>query len=287
MLNAYDESKKIMLITYARNGFFSNFIASLNSIRWCEKKSITPVVCWGKKCLYYDKDGYNGSMDPWEYYFEPVSNVSIEEAKKRTDAVIHHKYADPSGKSIPNSSCQRRGYKNLLVQDYRKNINKTIKKYVKIKPSILEKVDRFYKDFMSDRATIGLHIRGTDKGKHVTPVSPETICLQANQFAESHPGCQFFVATDEVRLLEEVKKYLKGPVIFYDSYRSVNGRPVHLFPQTNNKAILGEEVLIEALLLSRCNKFVHTRSNVSSAVLLFNPTLENLLVYEKNTCRLR
>jgi hypothetical protein len=35
--------------------------------------------------------------------------------------------------------------------------------------------------------------------------------------------------------------------------------------------------LIEVLLLSKCDLFLHTCSNVSSAVLLFNPELKHLL----------
>ena len=88
---------------------------------------------------------------------------------------------------------------------------------------------------------------------------------------------QFFVATDEQKLLEEAQELLSGPVIYCDSYRSLNGEPLHRpkKKQDYSKAKLGEEVLIETLLLSKCNGFVHTRSNVSTAVLFFNPELEN------------
>lgn len=42
---------------------------------------------------------------------------------------------------------------------------------------------------------------------------------------------------------------------------------------------MGEDVLVETMLLSRCNHFVHTISNVSTAALFFNPDLEHTMMY--------
>ena len=79
--------------------------------------------------------------------------------------------------------------------------------------------------------------------------------------------------------MKEAINLLNGPVVYYDSYRSVNGEPIHDSEHSYNKAQLGEEVLIEVSLLARCDLFVHTRSNVSTAVLLFNPDINNEVLY--------
>lgn len=76
--------------------------------------------------------------------------------------------------------------------------------------------------------------------------------------------------------LEQAKRTLKKPVIYYNSHRSTNGQVIHSWKNRHNyKAKAGEEVLIEVLLLACCDKFMHACSNVSAAVLAFNPDLEH------------
>lgn len=119
------------------------------------------------------------------------------------------------------------------------------------------------------------------KKRENKPVSVERICKEANLLAEVMPGCQFFIATDEEKLLTKAKSLLRGPVIYCDSYRSLDGTPVFLGSKPYSKAKLGEEVLIEVMLLSRCDKFIHTPSNVSIAVLFFNPELDNKVLHRE------
>ncbi|MDR3550121.1 MAG: hypothetical protein P4L31_01810, partial [Candidatus Babeliales bacterium] len=70
---------------------------------------------------------------------------------------------------------------------------------------------------------------------------------------------------------------LKGrKIIYYDCFRSDNGNPLHFRKPSPGQ--LGQDVLIEALLLSRCNALVHTYSNVSTGALYFNPTAKHVLV---------
>jgi hypothetical protein len=96
-----------------------------------------------------------------------------------------------------------------------------------------------------------------------------------NQLAQEIGDCQFFVATDEEKLLNLSKKSLHGPVIHYNSYLSPTTHPVHT-KKPPSRYKLGEDVLIDAQLLSKCDYFLHTRSNVAIAVCMFNPDLKNI-----------
>ena len=282
-------AQKVMVLTNFRHGFFSLFLGVLGNLDYCDKNGLIPVVQWGSECNYYQKDGYNGSTEPWEYYFEPISDISYEEAIQMDGTIIHDDYSAPDGTSIPITKCKKRNktYKKILDKEYRSSIYNLMKKYIKIKPSIRKKIDTFYDSYIEGKPTIGIHIRGTDKHREVKQISVERICDEANELAKQSSDCQFFIATDDARLLKKVKSLLNGPVISYDSYRSTNGKPIHKRRQRYSKAKLGEEVLIEVSLLARCDKFVHTRSSVSSAVLLFNPELDNMLLYDKKRCPLR
>ena len=279
-LKAEDESQKTMLISFSKRGFFSCFFAVLSNVAWCEKNNVRPVVCWGNKSLYYQKGAYRGTYEPWEYYFEPIAGITANEAKSLENKFIFSKYWAPDYSKVPTTRTLSQAYGKTLRKDYRKEMHDIITRYVKIKPYITDKVDEFCNEHMLDKVTIGIHIRGTDKTKETRPVSVKQMCAAAITFAAPFTDAQFFIATDDARKLEEAKKYLNEPIISYDSFRSINGKPIHIKNKgyNHNRAHLGEEVLIEALLLSRCNKFVHTRSNVSSAVLFFNPELENILI---------
>lgn len=268
--------QKTMIITRAKGGLFACFFGVLNNLRWCEKKQVVPVVKWGKDSLYFEPAGYYGSTEPWEYYFEPVSDVEYSEVVMEEGTFTHPHDAAPDGSRIPPTFNAE--YLKCLEKSYRKSIHKTIVDSIKIKPRILDKVHVFYQSHFSGKKVIGIHLRGTDKSKENKVASIEIVCSAANVIAQELPDCVFFLATDEERLLTDAKKRLKGPVLHYESFRSLNGKGIHNSRHSYSKAKLGEEVLIETLLLAKCDRFIHTRSNVSTAVLFFNPELENMLI---------
>lgn len=239
------------------HGFFSIFFGVLNHLFWCEKYRQIPVVYWGPNCLYYDPQGYNGFTNAWEYYFEPVSS-----AKYTINDVIHDQYYAPD-----NSCIEYRVWGGMSLFGYRDQAHRIIRKYIKVKNHINSKVECFYRKNMERKKTIGIHLRGTDKYKECIPVAMEKIFKAANEYTD----CQFLIATDEENLLQLAKENLLGPVIFYPVKRSHTGVPVHLDENQKNKALIGEEVLIEVLLLAKCQYFIHTTSNVAAAVYFFNP----------------
>ena len=140
----------------------------------------------------------------------------------------------------------------------------------------MQKLDDFYNENILKKRTIGIHLRGTDKQIEVKPNNPLLLIKDANK----NKNCQFFIQTDEYSLLELAKKNLNGKIIHYTYQLSQNCKTIH-YTQHLNKAILGEEILIEAILLSKCDKFIHTLSNVSTAVVYFNPNIKHI-VFDKN-----
>lgn len=250
-------------------GFFSNFLAVLNHLHWCQKVYKTPVVYWPKDGLYYDPRGCNGivSDNIWDYYFYPVSDLSYVVGDK-----LHFSPNPPEHFAVATHPFTTDPYP---VESLRRHMNDLIKEYIKIKPQTLNKIEDFYAQNIENKYTVSIHIRATDKYLEVRPVSLDRIFDTANK----HVPCQFFVATDDERVLNEAKKRLNGPVISYDSCRvnRVNGVHNSNYSCSNqSRAYLGEEALIDCILLSRCNRLIHTWSNLSIAALLFNPDLEHI-----------
>ncbi len=256
-----NEKKHVIGNTSA--GFFACFCCVLNHIVWCEQHNKTPVVYWGPPgCQFYQPQGYNGSFNAWEYYFEPLSDLSYCEQDE-----IHNTYW------LENQMCFS-GW--AIDSQTRKRAHEIITKYIRVKSVIQKKIDDFYTKNMAGKKTIGIHLRGTDKYLEEPVVPLSSFINKAHELADKNT--QFFIASDDASLFAQAVSQLEGHTIYYESLRVSTTQHMwqHGHPE---KARLGEEVLIEAILLSRCDVVIHGFSNVAAAALYFNPTVENILYY--------
>lgn len=265
------QTKKYVIGIPEQCGFFSIFFATLVNIAWAKKNGREPVVYWQKKCTYMQEGGHNGSTEPWEYYFEPVSDLKYEAGDQ-----VHANQGDPDEFGIPNGpGCYDRTFHNKIKYA----MHEAITKYIRIKPVIQNKIDDFYEQYLKGKTVIGIHLRGTDKDYEANPINHQKLLEQVVRTIKVFkPDSYFFIATDEERLLTLAKKILGSEkVISYNSRRSLDGYPVHYLPKRDG-AICGEEILIETQLLARCDMFVHTRSNVATAVMCWNPKIKSVFM---------
>ncbi len=250
------------------SGLFYSFLGVINNLIWCKKNDRKPVVYWGPHSLYYEKKGYHGKDNVWEYYFEPVSTESYHVGDNVWDR-----------NAAPDLSQIRPITLNFCDQYEQKEVRQAahsiINEHIKLRPYIAQKIDAFFQKEMAGKKTLGIHLRGTDKKLEIVPINIDTLLNDANAFAKQFSDCQFLVATDEERLLKRAQSVLKGKVLYYDAHRSIKGKALHNDKEIKHKGVLGEEVIIEAYLLSRCDLFLHTCSSVSTGVLFLNPNLEH------------
>ena len=93
------------------------------------------------------------------------------------------------------------------------------------------------------------------------------------------PDALVYIATDTQVSFERFLKRYNRRCIYYNAKRSSENET----PQLEfGGAKIGEEVLIEALLLARTDFLVHGISNVAYGVLCFNPVLPHIDIYERN-----
>lgn len=246
-------------------GFFACFIGALNTLQWCIRNNKTPVIYWDDSFIFYDPQGLNGiTHNCWEYYFEPISALSYKPGD-----IVHKTFYAPDGSYIYS-------WKEPELIRNKYWVKKTlIDPFIRVKEPIQKKVDTFYETHMKGKKTVGIHLRGTDKSLEVKQIAPESILA----FAAQETDCQFFIATDEEKIVKLANQLLPGKIITYECYRSTDSHPIHM--QKNlpyNRALIGEEVLITALLLARCDTLIHTNSNVAIAALYFNPEMKNLFL---------
>lgn len=235
----------------------------LQHLSYCKKHNLTPIIFWHGS-LYHNPKGFNGKTNEWEYYFNPVSSLKYNKGD------VLHCYCT-------FKDCEAFSYRQV-TKERRKLADKLISQYISLNPILKSKVNKFYQTYIKDKKTIAIHIRGTDKNTEEKPVIPEIMVKEALKHADTNT--QFFIASDDSRLFNKISKLLKNkPVIYYDCYRSIDNKPLHYVK--NKKpcvAQLGEDVIIEMWLMSKCNMLIHTPSNVSSIPLYINSNLKNILV---------
>ena len=130
---------------------------------------------------------------------------------------------------------------------------------------------------------MGVHVRGTDKcGERHEDINTgiRGYIAEVDYFLHHNPRGKIFLATDAEEVVSTFRVLYRDRLVVCPSKRvqSYNNRlPAPLTPGIAGRSH-GEETLIEALLLSKCDYFVGSDSNMSTMVLYFNPQV-NYTVY--------
>ncbi len=262
--------QKKLIIGTRECGFFSNFLGVINHLSWCEHTDIIPYVYWDSESAYFQPQGFNGSKNVWEYYFEPVSTITSYDGGK-----INRCFTAPDNSCVVcNGTCP-------LSEEKRIEAARIVKTYIRPKQYVTNIVDDFYERHFKGHIIIGIHLRGTDKKQEIPQINPTILLKYAQNCANlfKNQSVKFFVASDEEQLISIAHQSIEGEVITYDADRSVNGLPIHLNKE-GSPAKRGLDILVEVMLLSRCSIFVYTRSNVSNGVLIYNPDLVHMILYK-------
>ncbi|NVJ48094.1 MAG: hypothetical protein HWE07_13245 [Cytophagia bacterium] len=299
-----DVNTKILIIriNHSNAGFFAYLSFVLNQILYCEKNNLLPVVYFGP----WSVDGPNAYHDPqkgenmWDYHFEPVAGYTYKEIQALIkepnhpiteknliyleDDVLSYIHAgDPD--SIYNYPY---GYYTDLEESVnswydrqRKKAHKLIEKYIHIRKEIIDETDDFVKKHFEGYNVLGVHIRGTDKGsaseaEHISNIiPPEKYYPYIQNYIEQHPSSKIFLATDQSQFVEEMKIKYPGRILTQSTILS-DSRVNSFQKADGNNYQKGKEVLLDCLLLSRCNYLLKCESAVGEYALYFNADLESL-----------
>lgn len=154
------------------------------------------------------------------------------------------------------------------VTNYR-NIFNT---YIKFKDNVLDKANLFCKKYIDNKHVISLHKRGTDQFSargHAGDVTSFTdIELQNMVKTNLNNYESVFLATDEDRVYRMLKDQFGDKILSYSTMRSQDGDTrgthfAHASDTEENKYTLGEEAIIDFLIMSRCSYSLCMKSNLS------------------------
>jgi hypothetical protein len=301
-------------------GLFSLIQQVVANVPWALAEDRVPVVHFGSRTCYWTPGGYRGRNTVWEYYFEPL--VGTHPADRVPGDVQARLLAEPPSPfeiGYPSSggsfvSCHFGDHVDLngaalsipyLWSDpddtLRRQTKSILDQFVRPRPYIHRAVERFFSDHMAGQHVIGVHVRGTDavSTKEVRPHRKGSLVLDRYVLAiqrrlDLMPTAKVFVASDDEDSVTFLRRAFPTRVLSYDSFRHRGGEaashgptgwlmPAYIAGDRRLAARNGEEAVIEYLLLSRCDEFVHNGSSLARTVLLNAPDLPHLNTHGRST----
>ena len=304
------KGERFLLIKAWGYGFWSDVNHLLGQCLVAEMTGRTPVVQWGGNSLFSDDPRENA----FESFFLPVTPLTVWDLVSRGRSFYPPKWnranlalaeLNKSHGSWSRTSSLHALERNedVVVSDFHYAVNdlapwippgdplhgKSVdeiylhlfQRYLKVQPHLLERADTFHRERLSGTGTLALHVRGGDKGGE----DPGLARLNAlyhpeiERFLVAEPKGGLFLLTDDEEILARYRERYGESLVHTVSTRTSSAQGVHYQKQESRRA-LGEEVLIDALIAARCDRFLgNGLSNVSLAV-------AQMKRWEEGSCRL-
>ena len=262
--------------------------------------------------LYYDEEY---GPNTFEYYFDGiVPNWNLCDKEKSNYKILIQKDINPGIHKKEIGSIHL-WYYHFKMQEIEYNPNEylnewyyeqrlrgsqIVDKYFKIKPDIIIQRDSIWKMALgtdNDKyVVLGIQMRGSDKVQRWSirrSVSPEEYMPYISSFIDHYGDkAKIFFATDDKNYLKflntnwnkYVDRYSFHDIVVTQGNVTRSGSKTAVFNFKHvSKYSIGREVLLDILLLAKCDWFIHAASAVSEAVFFNNIKLHNHSVHLEYT----
>lgn len=241
-------------------GLFSNVIYVLNHINIALKHNFTPVVDMENfKSIYNEDRKINNTFNAWEYYFKQISPYKLKNIYRSKRVII----------------TENKFYKSFSHKISKKNSDlfKICKKKILINKDICREAGDFVKKNFSGKV-LGIHYRGTSykiSANHPFPPTKSQMLKYCNKILKNDQYEKIFLCTEDKTMFDFLQKNLGNKICFFKkSYRSIYDDAFKIYPRANHRYKLGKEILIETLVLSKCDGLICQESNVSEFLKFMN-----------------
>jgi len=214
----------------------------------------TPLFVYGT-----EQDG-----ELWQRFFEPLEFVGAP-AEERTS----YEYADLSMTGLHAYRMYKRGSR------WRANYGRAFGRHVRVREELRARAQELWRDGASRTRNIGVHVRHPEHSHECPHDIPtlEVFVSRTRKLLGRDDAARVVLATDVREAVDAFGEEFRGRLLVQpevarapvaDNQYSL-GAPAGL--------PLGEQALIDALLLARCDQLLHTTSNLATAVGYMNPRL--------------
>ena len=251
--------------TMGCDGLFAELRFLLHEFYFCDLFGFTPVALIPPESCYSEKHPVNGTDNVFEYYFDPVSDVPLADARQSSAVVEHNFY---QRMYIQKVFDMRSGY--LPSEAYLDKMAELTAKYLHLNSVVAPQIADAVHSIIGGRKTLGVHVRGADFKRHYrnhpNMVTTAEYLAAADAALRAHSFERIFLATDDMDALTAFQEKFGEKVHFYvDVIRTAGDETVMRSQDTreNHHYRLGLEVLRDMYTLSACDGIVAGLSNVS------------------------
>lgn len=240
------------------SGFFSNISYVINHLKIADHLGFTPVVDMQNFPNFYNEtnmsllpESVTDEMNSWEYYFSAVSEYKLEDIYESKRVVI------TDGEWPANMT---------MSITFDSDLPYIFSKYVKINQDISDRVNTFSERYFKQHKVLGVQFRGQEMRTavgHSFPPSEKQMLRKAHKMIDEHGFDKIFLVTEEQSYLDIFKREFGDMVCYTDSYRTYTKNAYKIYPRDSHRYLLGRDVLIDSLLLSKLDGLLCGDSNVS------------------------
>jgi hypothetical protein len=248
---------------------FSSLWNVVGFVEWCKSEGKTPLI---DHLTVQTMNTFRAPepQNSWTRYFSQVSALSLEQVLESGNYSVFSKRP----KSFPvHEYSENAGYRRTFHESI--SLSERSQSYVDL-----------WLDFLNQEGRIlGVHMRGTDmrvaKSHWAPPTNFQTLKM-VDQALERVDFDSIFVASEDERALEQIRKRYGKKVLTSDSFRTRLTKKLTRMesPVLQWPYLLGLQVLRDAWLLGNCEGLVSGHSNVSehAQVIRNRPYLVNLQI---------
>lgn len=241
------------------SGFFSNFSHVLAYFKIAKENNFIPVVDFKNfKTLYNSENPINGTENAWEYYFKQLSPYSLDEVYQSKHVLFCNGVYPHDQEPSAEEYCK-----------YSKEI-------FNVNQDILDTVKEYEHEFINNRV-LGVHFRGkemnTTPGHGFGPTEKQMF-KYIDEILDKYKIDKIFLVTEEKKYLDALIKRYGKKIIFSNALRIPKDNIFNINPRENHRYLLGREVLVDLLLLLKCQGFLHGSSSIACFAKFLNPNYE-------------
>jgi hypothetical protein len=271
-LGATDRSPPIfeehtLVVTAWNAGFFSHINRVVNHlhhslgregcaavrVEWHASEDI-PLFVYGTA-----RDG-----ELWQHFFEPLAFPKAPRIKRITSA-----YADLSMTGLHAYRMYKRG------SGWRSAYGRAFAEHVRVREELRRRVDELWQELGGARRYVGVHFRHSGHS-HECPREIPQIDAVINRTRRQLKGeglAAVVLATDVREAVGSFREAFGDRLLVQPDVARAPAAMTQYDWGLPPCTALGEQALIDALLLARCDVLLHTTSNLATAVGYMNPRL--------------
>lgn len=232
------------------HGMFSNVHFVILHMIYAKEKNYIPIIDMKYyPTIYNEKKKIKKTFNSWEYYFKQPRNFRLDKIYSDNNFIFSKE------KNINTTKISKKFYK----------IYKKLLLNLKFDNEIKKKAQQFEKSHFKGKKILGVHFRGGDQktaASHPFPPTVQQMMRISKKIFFEGKFDLIFLVTEEIKYYNIFKNYFKDKLISYKSYRSNN--IFYGYPRKNHRYLLGFEIIINMILLSKVQFLLHSNSNISA-----------------------